>query len=204
MIAIVNYGMGNLGSISNMLKKIGADAEVTSDPASIRCARKLILPGVGAFDAGMHQLAQLGLVDALNEQATIRRVPILGICLGMQLMTASSEEGVLPGLGWVDAETRRFDLPPGSALKVPHMGWNVVAASKSSALLRGADAEQRFYFVHSYRVHCRNPSDILLTAEYGGRFDAGFERDNFMGVQFHPEKSHRFGMALLRNFAEMP
>lgn len=204
MIAIINYGMGNLGSINNMLKKIGAEAEVTSDPVRVSNARKLILPGVGAFDAGMRKLAELGLIDVLHEQVTRRHVPILGICLGMQLMTAGSEEGALPGLAWVDADTCRFDRRVGSPLKVPHMGWNVARAAKSSILLRGADGEQRFYFVHSYRVLCQNRADVLLTADYGGTFDAGFERNNIMGVQFHPEKSHRFGMSLLRNFAEMP
>ena len=204
MIAIVNYGMGNLGSIRNMLKKIGTDAEITSDPVQVRAANKLILPGVGAFDAGMKKLAELGLVDVLNEQILYRKVPILGICLGMQLMTTRSDEGLLPGLGWVDAETRRINGSLDSNLKVPHMGWNVVNAVKPSNLLRDASGEQRFYFVHSYSVYCQNRSDALLTADYGGGFDAGFERDNIMGVQFHPEKSHRFGMSLLRNFADTP
>lgn len=201
MITIVNFGMGNLGSISNMLKKIGVEALVTSDAAQILAASKLILPGVGAFDSGMKKLGDLGLIKSLHTQVLQRKIPVLGICLGMQLMTNGSEEGVLPGLGWADAETRRFVPPANSGLKVPHMGWNVVTAKKPSALLRDMEGEQRYYFVHSYYVRCRNPNDVLLTADFSHEFDAGFERDNIMGVQFHPEKSHRFGMQLLRNFA---
>jgi len=202
VIAIVNYGMGNLASINNMLKKIGAKSEITSDPARIRSAQKLILPGVGAFDTGMKRLADLGLMDVLNEQVRQRGIPVLGICLGMQLMTAGSEEGALSGLAWIDADTRRFRPLENSALKVPHMGWNVVRSEKPSALLRNCVGEQRFYFVHSYYVCCRSRADVLLTSDFAGTFDAGFERANIMGVQFHPEKSHRFGMSLLRNFAE--
>jgi glutamine amidotransferase len=201
VIAIVNYGMGNLASINNMLKKIGAKSEITSDPARIRSAQKLILPGVGAFDTGMKRLADLGLTDVLNEQVKQQGVPVLGICLGMQLMTIGSEEGALSGLSWIDADTRRFQPLEGSAFKVPHMGWNVVRPEKPSVLLRDSIGEQRFYFVHSYYVCCRNRADVLLTSDFGGAFDAGFERENIMGVQFHPEKSHRFGMLLLRNFA---
>jgi glutamine amidotransferase len=203
VIAIVNFGMGNLASINNMLKKIGAASEITSDPAKIKSAQKLILPGVGAFDAGMKRLTDLGLTDVLNEQVMQRSVPVLGICLGMQLMTSGSKEGALSGLGWIDADTLRFHPAEGSALKVPHMGWNVVRLEKPSVLLQNCIDEQRFYFVHSYYVCCRNRSDVLLTSDFAGTFDAGFEHENIMGVQFHPEKSHRFGMSLLRNFAEI-
>lgn len=202
MIAIVDYGIGNLGSIRNMLKKVGANCEVTADPDRLKKASKLILPGVGAFDAGMASLNKSGLIPLLNAQVLCKKVPILGICLGMQLMTRRSEEGVLSGLGWVEAKTVRFAPPSGSNLKVPHMGWNVVKKSKKSPLLTGAEAEERFYFVHSYFVCCKQPSNVLLYAEYVHRFDAAFEVGNVMGVQFHPEKSHKFGMRLLRNFVE--
>jgi glutamine amidotransferase len=202
MITIVDYGMGNLGSIKNMLKKVGFQCEITSTPDKIMNASKLILPGVGAFDAGMARLNDSGLIPALNEQVLLNKIPVLGICLGMQLMTHSSEEGYLPGLGWVDAKTIRFSFSESSHLKVPHMGWNVVTFPKSSNLINTVEIEERFYFVHSYYVKCQNNDDVLMRAKYGHEFDAGFEVGNVMGVQFHPEKSHKFGMRLLRNFAE--
>lgn len=201
MIGIVDYGMGNLGSIRNMLKKVGAACEITSDPQRLAQASKLILPGVGAFDAGMARLDEAGLTPVLHQLVLERRMPVLGICLGMQLMTRGSEEGRRPGLGWIDATTVRFEPPPADKLKVPHMGWNVVQPCRPSALLEGAEAEERFYFVHSYFVRCSDPADVLLRAHYGAPFDAAFERGNVMGVQFHPEKSHKFGLRLLSNFA---
>jgi imidazole glycerol-phosphate synthase subunit HisH len=202
MIAIIDYGMGNLGSIRNMLKKVGADSLITADPEIICQADKLILPGVGSFDAGMKNLHDSGFVPVLTECVMKNKTPILGICLGMQLMTRMSEEGNLPGLGWVDAETIKFAPPAESKLKVPHMGWNIVHSVKPSPLLTGAEIEERFYFVHSYYVRCRNRDDVLLVTEYDHLFDAAFSCDNIAGVQFHPEKSHKFGMRLLRNFAE--
>ncbi len=202
MIAIVDYGMGNLGSIRNMLKKIGADSIVTADHDLVRAADKIILPGVGSFDAGMDNLHRTGLQPVLRERVIDSGVPILGICLGMQLLTNRSDEGTLPGLGWVDAETVRFSPPAETGLKVPHMGWNVVRGVKESPLLTGAEKEERFYFVHSYYVRCNNPQDALLVAEYGHPFTAAFACRNIIGVQFHPEKSHKFGMRLLRNFVE--
>lgn len=202
MITVVDYGMGNLGSIMNMLKKMGVRAEVTSDAARIRSASRLIIPGVGAFDAGMRNLRALGLVEPLGEAALSRRVPTLGICLGMQLMTLRSEEGAADGLGWINAEVRRFAPSDVGRLKVPHMGWNVVHSVRESPLVGSWREEQRFYFVHSYHVVCASPADVLLRSTYGVDFTAGFQRDNLMGVQFHPEKSHKFGMRLLGNFAE--
>ncbi len=201
MITIVDYGMGNLGSIRNMLKKIGVDAEVSADARTIGAARKLILPGVGAFDAGMDNLERSGLIPVLNERVLQARVPTLGICLGMQLMTRSSDEGQRKGLGWVDAESLRF-RPTDAALKVPHMGWNRVMPVRASPLTDGLPDEPRFYFVHSYYVRCLNEADVLLTTPYGDAFHSAFQHANVAGVQFHPEKSHKFGMRLLRNFAE--
>jgi glutamine amidotransferase len=202
LIAIVDYRIGNLNSIGSMLKKIGVPAVVTSSADDIKRAQKLILPGIGAFDAGMEHLKASGLIPVLTERVLIDRTPTLGICLGMQLMTRGSEEGRLPGLGWIQATTRRFDQTIDATLKVPHMGWNVAKPVKASSLLENYPEEPRFYFTHSYYVQCDDPADRLLTVEHGAMsFDAGFEHGNLIGVQFHPEKSHRFGMWLLKNFA---
>jgi imidazole glycerol-phosphate synthase subunit HisH len=201
MITIVDYGMGNLGSIRNMLKKIGVESQISADPGVVSRARKLILPGVGAFDAGMENLTRSGLQPVLDERVRDAGVPTLGICLGMQLMTARSDEGARPGLGWIDAEALRFE-PGTAALKVPHMGWNRVYPRRTAALVADLPEEPRFYFVHSYHVRCRHDDDVLLTTPYGLDFHSGFHSGNVWGVQFHPEKSHKFGMQLLRNFAE--
>lgn len=200
MITIVDYGTGNLGSIRNMLKKIGADSLVSSDPADVRRADKLVLPGVGAFDAGMVNLERAGLIPVLEERVRRAAVPTLGICLGMQLMTRRSEEGERPGLGWIDAEGVRFLAH--DSLKVPHMGWNLAYPACEDPLTLDLPNEPRFYFVHSYFVRCVNQDDVLMTTLYGEPFHSAFRHENIWGVQFHPEKSHRFGMHLLRNFAE--
>lgn len=200
MIAIVDYDMGNVASVANMLKRIGSPPSVlTRDPEVLRRAEKVILPGVGAFDRGMQNLVEFGLIDALNEAALERRVPVLGICLGMQLLTRSSEEGRRPGLGWIDGETRRFRFPDDTSLKVPHMGWNYVKPSRVNPLIAG-NARSRFYFVHGYYVTCNDPHDTIGTATYGFEFACAVNHDNVYGVQFHPEKSHRYGMALLEGF----
>jgi glutamine amidotransferase len=202
-IVIVDYGMGNVGSIANMLKWIGHPGEVTSDPGRIAQADKLILPGVGAFDSGMRRLAELGLVASLSEMVTVRKTPILGICLGLQLMARGSEEGEALGFGWLDAQAVRFRAASDQAkLKIPHMGWNTVEINHGDTLFRDFKPEPRFYFVHSYHLVCDRPDDVLATTEYGYSFASAVQRENIMGTQFHPEKSHQFGMKLLRNFAE--
>lgn len=204
MIAIVDYGMGNPGSVYNMLRRVNVDALVTSDPSVIRRAEKIILPGVGAFDNGMQSLVSLGLKDALDEAVLGRGTPVLGICLGMQLMTARSEEGKLLGLNWIKADTVKFLFPEEKRhLKVPHMGWNSLVIIRENPLLACFEEEPRFYFVHSYYVSCRDPNEVLATSEYGILFTAAIASGNIMGTQFHPEKSHRFGMRVLKNFAEM-
>jgi glutamine amidotransferase len=203
MIVIVDYGMGNLGSIVNMFKKIGVSVEVSADPEIVDGARKLILPGVGAFDAGMSELEARGLRAVLTRKVLGERVPILGICLGTQLMTKSSAEGTSQGLGWIDAETVRFNFSNESGFRIPHMGWNEIHPAKDSRLLSGLDASSRFYFVHSYHLVCHDKLDVLMTADYGYKFVAAVERGNIAGVQFHPEKSHRFGLQLLRNFSNL-
>jgi glutamine amidotransferase len=205
VIAIVDYGMGNLGSIHNMLNRIGSESVVTSDPATIRSADKIILPGVGVFDRAMENLDRLGLVSLLTEMVMENSTPCLGICLGMQLLSKRSEEGILPGLGWIDAETIRFDFRESDTnLKVPHMGWNNIEIKHASPLLDDRYEDSRFYFVHSYHVRCANEENVLATARYGITFHAAVIHGNVMGTQFHPEKSHKFGMRLLKNFSDMP
>jgi glutamine amidotransferase len=202
-IVIVDYGMGNLGSISNMLKKVGAPAVISADPDTIARADKLILPGIGAFDNGIRNLKARGLLSVLTAHAVERRKPMLGVCLGMQLLTRRSEEGVLPGLGWLDAETVRFKFAPEhQTLKIPHMGWNTLTVRQPHQLFADMEDENRFYFVHSYHVACADQSNVLAQTTYGFDFASAVVRNNIMGVQFHPEKSHRFGMQLLKNFAE--
>ncbi|RZB31522.1 MAG: imidazole glycerol-phosphate synthase subunit HisH [Desulfobacteraceae bacterium Eth-SRB2] len=201
MIVIVDYGMGNLGSIQNMLKRIGLAAIITADLQIISDAGKIILPGVGAFDNAMTRINNSGLRDVLDHKALVEQVPVLGICLGMQLLTQGSEEGNLPGLGWIPATTSRFPNTPN--LKVPHMGWNLVHRSTRSKITEGFEEEPRFYFVHSYYVKVENEAHSILKTEYGVKFDSAIQNGNICGVQFHPEKSHRFGMRLLTNFAEL-
>lgn len=202
MIVVIDYGLGNPASARNMLRKAGYEAEVTADPGAIVRASRLVLPGVGAFDHGMQNLADRGLIDVLNEAVLTRRTPILGLCLGLQLMTRGSEEGVRPGLGWLAADTLRFALPADSDLRVPHMGWNTVTAPSPSFLSRSLLPDSRFYFVHSFHVRCDEAADVALLADYGGPVVAAAVRGNVAGTQFHPEKSHKFGLALLRAFVQ--
>ncbi|MFN4219609.1 MAG: imidazole glycerol phosphate synthase subunit HisH [bacterium] len=203
MITIIDYKMGNIGSIANMIKKVGGIFVIASKPEELAKASKIILPGVGSFDYGITNLEKLGLIDILNERVLVKKVPILGICLGMQIMTKSSEEGQKKGLGWINAETVKFNFGNNS-IKMPHMGWNTINITKNSKLLKDMEnRENRFYFVHSYYVKCFNESDILATTNYGGiNFVSIFGHENILGVQFHPEKSHKFGMQLLKNFLE--
>ena len=201
MIAIVDYGMGNPGSILNMFKRLGFKAAIVAEPERILAADKIVLPGVGAFDAAMSRINATGLRAVLDRKAAEENVPILGICLGMQLLTRGSEEGKLPGLGWIPADTKRFPALPG--LKVPHMGWNAVQVSAPSPLTEGFAGDERFYFVHSYHAVVDAPEHSILKARHGVEFDAAIRNAHIYGVQFHPEKSHRFGMKLLANFARI-
>jgi imidazole glycerol-phosphate synthase subunit HisH len=201
MIVIVDYGMGNLGSVRNMIKKVGYSSIISSKADDIEKASKLILPGVGAFDRGMENIHQLQIFDVLNEQVLVQKIPVLGICLGFQLLTRRSEEGTVRGLSWIEADTKRFRFDAeNSSLKIPHMGWNYVKFNDSSRLFRDWQGELRFYFVHSYHAVCDREQDSSSQCLYGYPFTASIEKENIMGVQFHPEKSHKYGMQLLKNF----
>jgi glutamine amidotransferase len=202
MITIVDYKTGNLGSIQNILKKIGEDSVVTSEIDKIAKAGKLILPGVGAFDTGMKNLKELDLIDVLNEKVIVEKIPVLGICLGMQLLSNGSEEGLISGLGWIDAETVRFRFENSMEYKIPHMGWNFIKEQRTSRLFDNMYSDARFYFVHSYYFRSNDTKDILATTTYEIEFTSAIEKGNILGVQFHPEKSHKFGMKLLKNFVD--
>jgi len=203
MISVVSYGVGNLGSIFNMLRKLGVAAAAASTPDDISRAERIILPGIGAYDHGMESLSEHGLVEPLRQRVLQDRVPLLGICLGMQLLGKGSEEGNRSGLGLIDADCVRFNANGSQTLKIPHMGWKTLAFRQPSPLTDRLDSESRFYFVHSYHVVCHSPGDVLATANYGVEFTAMVHRENIWGAQFHPEKSHRFGMTLLENFARV-
>ena len=203
MIVIVDYGIGNLASVLNMFKKTGVtEISISKDPEIISRAKKLLLPGVGAFDTGMSNLEQSGLIPLLKQKALIEKVPVLGICLGMQMLTKKSEEGVKEGLGWIDAETLKFNLDPSLKLKVPHMGWNYIHVNRPNPLI-DTETKNRFYFVHSYYVSCFDKDQSLATSNFGIDFTCMVNKDNIFGCQFHPEKSLKFGMKLLANFSKL-
>ena len=204
-LVVVDYEAGNLGAIPNMLRRLGSDAILSSDPEVVADADRLILPGVGAFDHGMSQLEALELGPALRRAVEQRGVPITGVCLGMQLMTQRSDEGEKAGLGWVDAETVHFGagLSNGDRLRLPHIGWNYAYPVREHPLNAGLPNPSSFYFVHTYRVVCRRDADLLFGTRYSGvSFCSGFVHDNVCAVQFHPEKSHKFGLEFLRHFVE--
>ncbi len=204
MITIIDYGMGNLGSVKNMIKKIGENSIVTSEKSIVEKATKLLLPGVGSFDYAMKNLNDLDLIDIIRKKVLVEKIPILGICLGMQIMTKGSEEGKLEGFGFIDACAKKFNFSSfETELPIPHMGWNKIFLTKESELFKEEmEKESRFYFVHSYAVSCENKEDILTITKYGYEFVSSFEKNNIIGCQFHPEKSHKFGMKLFKNFVE--
>nr|WHW29461.1 putative imidazole glycerol phosphate synthase subunit HisH [uncultured bacterium] len=201
MITVVDYGVGNIGAILNMLDYLGIDAQASGDPDVLERADQLILPGVGAFDKAMSTLRAKKLVEPLNRAVLERKVPVMGVCLGMQLLARRSEEGNEAGLGWIDADVCRIALPEGSALKVPHIGWMDVRPTHPSHLFDPESPDtERFYFDHSYHVCCDREEDISAVIDYGRPMCCAVQVGNVSGVQFHPEKSHRFGMRLLRAF----
>ena len=199
-VTIVDCGIGNIRSVQRMFEAADASAEIVGDPAVLADANRLVLPGVGAFDAGMTALERGGWIGPLNA-ARGRGIPILGICLGMQLLCRRSEEGVLPGLGWIAADVIQIDLGGDTKLKLPHMGWSLVTPKRANPLVPGDEGEQRFYHVHRFRAVCDDPADVLCATTYGTEFVTGVSHGNVMGLQFHPEKSHRFGLGVMRRFA---
>lgn len=202
MIAVIDYGMGNVGSIINLFRKIGIESILTHDIDQIENADKIILPGVGAFDRGMSSLNERGLTLAIKKHALEKKKPLLGICLGMQLLGRCSEEGTENGLGLIPFDNKRFNFLDKNELKIPHMGWDIVVNTlKEDPLIEKLEPLQRYYFVHSYHAVCDHEDNILMRCEYGYSFAAAVKSGNIYGVQFHPEKSHKYGMALLENFA---
>ena len=203
-ITIIDYKTSNIKSVENILLKIGAKPVITSDPELVLMAEKIILPGVGSFDVAIKNLMSLGLVDVLDEVVNDKRIPILGICLGMQLFANSSDEGVLPGLGWIPGIVKKFDsLTADQFYPIPHMGWNYVnPTSDNQELFKNIPDPMRFYFVHSYYFKSESRTDVISETNYIRNFDSAVKKDNIWGVQFHPEKSHNYGMQLMRNFVE--
>ena len=206
MIVILDYGVGNLGSIQNMILRAGGRAIISSDINLIASAKGFILPGVGAFDHGMKKLKSSGMLDILESRVIKHNVPILGVCLGMQMLFNNSEEGDIPGLGWIDGSVKKFKFERQDSLiklKIPHMGWNIATPEVQQSLFKGFEDDARFYFVHSYHVVCNDKENVLATTQYGYDFTSSVYKNNIYGVQFHPEKSHRFGMKLFKNFMEI-
>jgi len=205
MIVVIDNAMGNAGSVLNMIKRAGGSAVISAEPEVIAQADKLLQPGVGAFDKGITNLKNASFFSTLERKVLEDKTPFLGICLGMQMLFDQSEEGELPGLGWINGKVMRFDFTQDAmkTLKIPHMGWNIVYPAKENSLLPVNEAELRYYFVHSYHVVCDDPCDVLAYSHYGYDFNCAVQHNNIYGAQFHPEKSHRFGIALIKNFIEL-
>jgi glutamine amidotransferase len=204
MITILNYGCGNIKAIQNVFDKIGVKSRVANSVEDLNEIDKLILPGVGSFDYAMQKLIDSGMFDRLNQLVLVEKKPVLGICVGVQLMANSSEEGLLKGLGWIDAEIKRFDEDSlQSKVNLPHMGWNDVKSVKENKLFDSLEEGAKFYFLHSYYISCNNKEQILANADYGGEFVCAVSHENIYGVQFHPEKSHHYGVKLLENFSKI-
>ncbi len=204
MIGIINYGLGNVKAFANIYKQLDVPFTIVSTPADLQSVSRIILPGVGAFDQAMQRLNQSGMRDRLEELVLQRKLPVVGVCVGLQILMASSEEGVGAGLGWIDGAVVRIDHSPNAVpQRVPHMGWNTVRPANGAGLFNGLDQDARFYFLHSYVVRCNQAQDVLAVTDYGNEFACAVNRENIYGVQFHPEKSHGWGIRLLQNFAEL-
>lgn len=204
MLTIVDYGLGNIKAFCNVYSMLGVQFMVAKGPRDLAGATRLILPGVGSFDHAMARLTESGMRESLTDLVLARGVPVLGICVGLQMLARGSDEGVLPGLGWIAADVRKFDAGVlGASLRIPHMGWNSIEPKNTGGLYSGLNSASRFYFLHSYYIKCDNVSEELASADYGGSFCCGVGRNNIFGVQFHPEKSHAVGVQLLKNFSEI-
>lgn len=204
MITIIDYGLGNIRAFTNVYERLNIKTKVAHTAKDIQGAEKIILPGVGAFDHAMSQLNQSGMRDELEKQVLIHKVPVVGICVGMQILGKTSDEGVLPGLGWINGIVKKFD-PYKITFKtqLPHMGWNTICPIKYNPLMTGFNSESKFYFLHSYYFICENPEDVISTTEYGIKYASALNSENIFGIQFHPEKSHYNGIQLLHNFAKL-
>lgn len=206
MITIVDYGLGNIKAFANVYKRLNIDTLCASSADELENASKIILPGVGAFDHAMEMLDSSGLRECLDELVLVKKVPVIGICVGMQMMTESSEEGIRQGLGWIKGRVKRFSYSDNQnelRYPLPHMGWNNISSVKDCALTKTLDNDKRFYFLHSYYVECANQADIVATANYGFDYACIVNHDNVYGIQCHPEKSHHNGVSLLKNFAKL-
>jgi glutamine amidotransferase len=204
VIAIIDYGLGNVRAFANVYRNLNIPVIIAKKREDLKEATKLLLPGVGAFDYAMQRLIDSGMRETIDQKVLEDKIPVLGICVGMQMLAKRSEEGVLPGLGWIDGEVKKFILPSHeSTLRIPHMGWNTIQPLHSNGLLKGMDNESRFYFLHSYYFRCSNPADTIATTHYEGDFESAVNSNNVYGVQFHPEKSHQWGIRLLENFAKL-
>ena len=204
MITIIDYGLGNIRAFANVYERLNIPISVAKTADDLKGARKVILPGVGAFDRAMGKLDESGMRETLDEIVLVRQVPVLGICVGMQMLARSSEEGVLPGLGWIDGTVKKFDVSVfSSKTRLPHMGWNTINPNNGNPLLVSFCSDSRFYFLHSYYFCCNDQTDTIATTEYGIQYSSAVNHRNIFGVQFHPEKSHQWGIQLLKNFAEI-
>lgn len=204
MITIVDYGSGNIEAIANIYKRLNIPYQISPSVELLEHSEKLILPGVGAFDKTMHQLNESGLRAKLDELVIEKKIPVLGVCVGMQIMSYKSEEGHLSGLGWIEGEVKKIDTTKFTHKPhVPHMGWNTISDRIKHPILNNLEKEKGFYFLHSFYFSCHSEKNILCTTTYGNEFASGVFSDNIFGMQFHPEKSHSNGIQLLKNFAEL-